>query len=113
MTLRPKRPCRQGLCRATTRDKSGYCEDHRVRWRSGPKPSRPVESAHERGYTRSWAKASRSFLAEHPWCVACGRPAAVTDHITPHRQDADLFWDAENWQPLCKACHAQKTARGE
>ena len=22
-----------------------------------------------------------------------------------------LFWDRDNWQPLCKQCHDKKTAR--
>jgi 5-methylcytosine-specific restriction protein A len=38
-------------------------------------------------------------------------PAAVVDHITPHGGDEALFWDRDNWQPLCKPCHDAKTAR--
>ena len=56
------------------------------------------------------------FLAAHPLCDLCQRdgrvmPAAVVDHITPHRGDQTLFWDESNWQPLCKRCHDTKTAR--
>ena len=56
------------------------------------------------------------FLAAHPLCALCQRdgrvmPAAVVDHITPHRGDQTLFWDESNWQPLCKRCHDAKTAR--
>lgn len=29
----------------------------------------------------------------------------VADHITPHRGDPALFWDACNIQCLCKGCH--------
>ena len=35
--------------------------------------------------------------------------ATVVDHITPHRGDKKLFWDEDNWQPLCKRCHDKKT----
>jgi 5-methylcytosine-specific restriction protein A len=35
----------------------------------------------------------------------------VVDHIIPHRGDQALFWDEENWQPLCLVCHNAKTAR--
>jgi 5-methylcytosine-specific restriction protein A len=35
----------------------------------------------------------------------------VVDHIIPHKGDKDLFWDSNNWQPLCKTCHDEKTAR--
>ena len=27
-----------------------------------------------------------------------------------HRDDYELFWSRENWQPLCAACHGRKTA---
>ena len=37
--------------------------------------------------------------------------AKVTDHIIPHKRDMKLFWDRNNWQPLCKPCHDTKTAR--
>lgn len=73
-------------------------------------------SARERGYTARWDTASKVYLANNPlcrWCEAQGRlvPATVTDHIRPHRGDAELFWDTENWQPLCTQCHNKKTAR--
>ena len=35
--------------------------------------------------------------------------ATVVDHIVPHRGDQKLFWDQNNWQPLCKSCHDKKT----
>ena len=40
-------------------------------------------------------------------CDAKGivRLADLTDHIRPHKGDQRLFWDAENWQPLCRSCH--------
>lgn len=72
-------------------------------------------SAHARGYTSAWARASRAYLRAHPLCVRCegeGRleAATVTDHVTPHGGDAGLFWNEDNWQPLCKHHHDQKTA---
>lgn len=36
--------------------------------------------------------------------------ASVVDHVIPHRGDKALFWDSDNWQPLCKPCHDRKTA---
>ncbi|WP_223866012.1 HNH endonuclease [Salipiger aestuarii] len=35
----------------------------------------------------------------------CGAPATVVDHIQPHKGDKALFWDRNNWQPICKHCH--------
>ncbi|RKJ07590.1 HNH endonuclease, partial [Butyricicoccus sp. 1XD8-22] len=35
--------------------------------------------------------------------------ATVVDHIKPHQGDQSLFWNENNWQPLCKRCHDRKT----
>jgi len=69
-----------------------------------------------RGYDSKWAKARKTFLNHHPLCIECDRkgritPATVVDHITPHRGDQKLFWDTDNWQPLCASCHGSKTAK--
>lgn len=71
-----------------------------------------------RGYGRRWEKARLVFLSQHPLCAECSRQgvhtvATVVDHIRPHRDDAELFWDERNWQGLCTHCHAVKTGRGE
>lgn len=49
-------------------------------------------------------------LARHPLCAECQAAATIVDHVTPHRGDPNLFWDAANWQSLCKRCHDRKTA---
>ncbi|WP_338080605.1 HNH endonuclease signature motif containing protein [Cohnella luojiensis] len=36
--------------------------------------------------------------------------ATVVDHIKPHKGNKILFWDKNNWQPLCKQHHDRKTA---
>jgi 5-methylcytosine-specific restriction enzyme A len=48
-------------------------------------------------------------------CEKTGRieAANVVDHIIPHRGDMELFWDADNWQSLCRAHHDAKTRRGQ
>ena len=72
-------------------------------------------TAHQRGYTVRWHRASKAYLARNPLCVRCMKKgeytsATVTDHITPHKGDRALFWDESNWQALCKRCHDRKTA---
>lgn len=67
-------------------------------------------SAAERGYDRRWSKASASFRAENPLCQYCeldGRisPAALTDHLYPHRVFPGVFWVKHWWVASCKACH--------
>lgn len=78
-------------------------------------PPPPRASAHARGYGRRWQAASRGYLNAHPLCVRCEAAGQVTaatvvDHVVPHRGDQTLFWDAINWQALCKRCHDRKTA---
>lgn len=62
-------------------------------------------SSRERGYTSEWRKARAAFLLAHPYCVMCGTLAIHVDHIIPHKGDGRLFWDRNNWQPLCTHCH--------
>ena len=79
------------------------------------------QSAQQRGYTSAWHKARSVYLKQHPLCAMCAkagrtRAASVVDHITPHKGDQVLFWDRNNWQPLCYRCHnstkqAQERAR--
>ena len=79
------------------------------------KDKRPT--AHQRGYTSKWQKASAAYLVTHPIAVDIfnthgGRrlPAVIVDHIIPHRGDMKLFWDSTNWQGVTKADHDRKTA---
>jgi 5-methylcytosine-specific restriction endonuclease McrA len=70
-------------------------------------------TARQRGYNHEWQKARTIFLAAHPHCAMCGKPATVVDHIRPHRGDDTLFWDRTNWQPLCAVCHNKHKQREE
>jgi 5-methylcytosine-specific restriction protein A len=88
----------------------GYCGSHKA----PVEMERPRLGSARRGYDARWQMASRAFLIEHPLCVRCearGKisPATVTDHMIPHRGNARLFWDRDNWQALCKRCHDRKT----
>ena len=58
---------------------------------------------------RGMRRQPAQLLAE-PFCRECLKAgnrvrATVVDHITPHKGDQALFWDVDNWQPLCKPCH--------
>ena len=87
-----------------------------------PAPTRTAaparQTAAQRGYDYRWQQATKVFLGDHPLCAACQSDGRVTeatcvDHVEPHRGDMAKFWDADNWQALCKRCHDRKTARGE
>ncbi len=98
-------------CNAKT--KGARCETHKSDKERINRRNRG--SAHERGYTKRWRRATRRWLSEHPFCVDCDPPrfASVVDHIIPHRGDYNLFWDMDNWQSMCKTHHDAKTRKGE
>lgn len=47
------------------------------------------------------------FTCERPGCgrIEADTSKLVADHIDPHRGDPAKFWDRDNLQCLCKACH--------
>ena len=108
----PPRPCRYPGCPELCAPGQVFCKDH-IMW-SG---DRLRGGADARGYNARWRSERKAFLERHPLCVECQKegkltPATVVDHIIPHRGDQRLFWDQENWQPLCKDCHDKKTGSG-
>lgn len=78
------------------------------------------------GPHRAWYKTARwsrlrmdTFVKDHFTCRMCGKlegntSRLVCDHKTPHRGNANLFWDAENLQTLCASpCHNSKKQKEE
>lgn len=111
MPKAPKRPCRYPGC-PNLCDKGVYCSQH-MQFSS----DRMRGGAESRGYDARWRKARTAYLQRNPLCNECMKhgtitPATVVDHIIPHRGDRKLFWDEQNWQPLCKSCHDRKTGSG-
>ena len=79
---------------------------------------RDTRTTAERGYGYRWQKARETFLARNPLCVMCletgqATPATVVDHKVAHKGDQKLFWDKNNWQPLCKLHHDSTKKRYE
>ncbi|MEE4804624.1 HNH endonuclease signature motif containing protein [Pseudomonas alliivorans] len=73
-----------------------------------PVPAETFKQPSPYGYR--WQQARAGYLRKHPLCKRChqqgiAEPAAVVDHITPHKGDMVLFWDRTNWQSLCGNCH--------
>ena len=77
------------------------------------KHDRRRPTAAQRGYDHVWRKARKEYLALHPYCTMCGKPASVVDHIQPHRGNKDLFWWRGNWLSLCQPCHDSTKQRQE
>lgn len=60
--------------------------------------------------TTRWKRLRLNQLSNAPLCAYClllGRVsnATIADHITPHKGDEALFYNADNLQSLCKPCH--------
>ncbi|WAH38608.1 HNH endonuclease [Alicyclobacillus dauci] len=111
MPSKPMKPCSQPGCSALTREQ--YCENHKQYTREHDCYR---GTSAQRGYDSRWRKARLAYLKKHPLCAECERegsltPATVVDHIVPHKGDKKLFWDKNNWQPMCKPHHDAKTAK--
>lgn len=106
------RPCKYFMCPNTTKNDSGYCDEHnRV---DVPTRQKPIYS--KLYNTKQWANYRKLYIKENPLCVECLKndrynPSAVVDHIRPHKGNVNMFWDRNNHQALCKKCHDKKTAR--
>jgi 5-methylcytosine-specific restriction protein A len=114
MPTAPRRACGRPGC-ALLRP----CPVHGARPLEATSTERRKAAPYRRLYDSSaWRKASRGFLRGKV-CVRCLERqtitlAAVTDHIRPHQGDRDLFWDRDNWRPLCVRCHnAVRREQGE
>jgi 5-methylcytosine-specific restriction enzyme A len=105
MPNKPLKPCNKQGCSQLTREQ--YCEVHK---QLNNQYDKNRGTAAQRGYGARWRKVRTHYLAKHPVCVRCCHVATVVDHIIPHKGDMNLFWDRNNWQPLCKTCHDRKTA---
>lgn len=60
-------------------------------------------------HTRRWKRLRRHQLRISPLCSMCLRqglavPAAVVDHVEPHKGNLLKFWCGQ-LQSLCKPCH--------
>lgn len=109
---RALRPCREPGCPRYAEPNTNVCSVHK-------RPHAPKKGdaaiMHKLYCTRAWLDGRTAFLAIHPLCAECEKAgrltaACIVDHIVPHQGDLALFYDQDNWQPLCKPCHDRKTA---
>lgn len=61
--------------------------------------------------TTAWRKLRAKHLSYNPYCVMCGAPAKIVDHIHAHKGNMDLFLNEDNLQSLCMSCHSAKTLK--
>ncbi|AIQ54576.1 HNH endonuclease [Paenibacillus sp. FSL R7-0331] len=104
-----KRPCSYPRCPELI-ESGTYCTKH------AKAKDQQRGNSYQRGYNHKWRAARERYLRHNPECVHCEElreitAATVVDHIIPHKGDKRLFWDRNNWQPLCKLHHDIKTAK--
>lgn len=97
------------------------CARHGAQRYEAERRAKDAKLATAKGIRNSgrWVKARRWARAQAP---LCGDPfghhrrfgelvlAAEVDHITPLVDRPDLAFDPANLMPLCRSCHAEKTA---
>jgi 5-methylcytosine-specific restriction endonuclease McrA len=70
----------------------------------------------KRWYQRArWFRLRQQVLVAQAYqCAACGhvQQQLEVDHIVKHDDDPRRFYDRQNLQALCPACHVAKTNRG-
>lgn len=110
MSIKILRPCNYPFCHKYA-EQGGYCMEHyQLRERTRQKSSKRKRYKGAIAYNNNrWSRARISYLMNNPVCAICGKPATEIDHIIPHKGDYELFWNVDNWQPLCHSCHSRKT----
>ena len=112
MPTAPATPCTGGGGRCPTLVKGGgRCAAHNARRQH--ERAYPRGSSTAQGYGAAWRKLRALVLREEPLCRACALAGWVTaasevDHIVPRKAGGSE--ERANLQPLCKPCHARKTA---
>jgi 5-methylcytosine-specific restriction enzyme A len=112
MPMAPLHPCSAPGCSVLVRH--GRCARHAV----DHEHARPNYETRRWYRTLRWKVYRRAVLNANPLCVICQTHGVVTvatevDHIRRHFDKPELFWNLANLQGLCRACHVQKTMRGE
>lgn len=107
MPLRPARACSYPRCPNLVRGKSRYCEEHDGLTRR--EYDRTRGSSRERGYTGTWEKVRKSFLASCPLCERCEESGQVKVASIVHHRDRNPRNNIEsNLEALCNDCHERE-----
>lgn len=112
MASGPSHFCAYPACTAIVSGRA-RCDKHATK-----RNERPRLSAQERGYDGRWQRVRAQYIAAHPLCMDCekqGRttPAVDVHHIEKISDAPERRLDAANLMALCRACHNQRTAKGE
>lgn len=112
MALRPLKPCKLRGCHNLTRDKNGYCEEHKD-MSSSKEYNRQRLDRREQSFYNSgaWKKVRGLRLSmDNGLCQHCLREKKVSvadtvHHIQPIKSNWDKRLDIDNLISLCFKCH--------
>lgn len=108
--MRASRVCSYPGCIGLVNGRGSLCKEHErlARQQRDGRAQRPNST--QRGYDAAWRRVRGTFIARHPYCVACGKPTEHVDHIIPISQGGErLKWS--NLRPFCQFHHNQHTAK--
>lgn len=116
MNKKPNRACREPGCVGYAVHCSPYCGQHAAAHARAFRSAEHRKESARLYRTGEWLALRRQQLTIQPFCAECLKAGKYTlasevDHIVPHRNDVQLFYDHLNLQSLCHPCHSQKTAR--
>jgi len=99
----------KSLCRCGGTKTGGKCDRCR--------PHR-AKTTVQYGYDNTWRKLSERYRLENPLCVDCHsrgkvKPATEVHHLRKISEAPGLRLDPANLVSLCRACHRDRTDRGE
>ncbi len=109
-----KKRCKTWMCPNLHQNLNGYCDECNRKYAAAhpSKPDKDRPDATKRGYDYRWRKFRKDYLASHPICARCGKPAQVVDHIIPADVMMDAYgtfdYDPANYQALCYRCNNRK-----
>ncbi len=114
MPQRPLRPCKRPGCPAVTRNKDGYCDEHKQYAVSKKKQYRRGKKTLHFYGTARWQRCRNWYKKRHPLCEDClerGKfvPVYCVDHIIEIK-DGGAELEEDNLRSLCRRCHSVKTA---
>ena len=104
----PARACAHRGCTKLVRGRGRrFCDEHQSEeWK---RQDAQRGTAAERGYDSRWREIRDRFLADHPQCARCGKPATVAHHVV--RKRASGSDDPSNLLALCASCHSSLHAK--
>jgi 5-methylcytosine-specific restriction protein A len=107
--MSPKRFCSERCRKAAENERAKKRKQMTKAWNHGDR-----ESPHKRRLGREHRKARADLLAGEPLCRLCKQkspprvtPATIADHVIPRAKGGS--GDISNLQPVCAACHDEKT----